>query len=892
MSVSNKTIYYGESVQLVATVKDKNTEKYVTGGNVAFKINGVTVGYANLTDGKAYLTYDSTKLSVNTYNISASFSGTSQYNATKTITNGQLNVLKHDSQITVSNKTITAGSKIQLVATVTDKYTGKYATSGSVAFKVNGNTVGYGNVSNGKAYFTYDSSKLSAKTYTLSASYGGSSTLNSARTTSNSNLVVNKHNASITISSKTIPSGSKVQLVVTVFDKTTNSYATSGKVAFKVNSKTVGYANISNGKAYYTYDSSKLSVGTYTLSASYGGNSLIYSNKTTNNNKLVVTKHNASITISNNKIYYGQNVQLVVTVVDKTTNSYATSGNVAFKVNGKTVGYANISNGNAYYTYDSSKLSVGTYTLSATYSGNSVIYSNRTNENSKLEIRKDTVSITISNKTDYKNNNVQLVVTVANKITGKYADGGKVAFKVNGKTVGYSTISNGKAYYTYNTSKLNAGTYSLSASYGGTNQVTSAKASGSTLKLSLRPVTMTISNKTVSSGDSRSVKLVVTVVDKQTNNYATGGTVVFKVGGVTVGRSALTKGKAYFTYTFNAVGGRNYTLTATYSGSGTYDSGSTPSNSKLTVTQSISFSYSQIKDAAVYLRNHYEANDIITTVPIGSTTIGVEDFLPIMIKMVKNINNGKSSSKVTYVDYEGVSSQSDTISTKTLKKSEMISIGNSVLTFYQNNGRAPRYATYGSEQIGFYNLVYSFAKMLDLSSSNSLPSTCKVYKWSTIHPSNSKSRTIYLTSDVIYNSATDRAFMNSIKKGLEARGYTVVISGYGPNSHNTKIRSQSLPSNAVQVSIFGGADAGVIYDVCTRSYMRLKENRLEFFVYYPTAKDITGLSWLPRAHDDNYSPSSFKGISHPDKYLEDHGYGYVYSGNVNTIVEAIIKYIS
>ncbi len=792
MSISNKTIYYGDSVQLTVTLVDRNNGSYIDGGNVAFKVSGTTVGYANVTDGKAYLTYDSTKLAVNNYSLSASYSGTSQYNGTKT-SNGYLTVLKHDSKITVSNKTITAGSKVQLVATVVDKRTGNYATSGQVAFKVNGKTVGYGNVSNGKAYYIYDSSKLSSKSYTLSASYGGSSTLNSVKTASNSKLVVNKHNVSITINNESIYYGQKVQLVVTVFDKTTNSYATSGKVAFKVSGTTVGYSNISNGKAYYTYDSSKLGIGKYTLSASYGGNSVAYSNKTTNNNKLTVNKH--------------------------------------------------------------------------------------------------TVLTSISNKTAYKNNNVQLVVTVVDKITGKYVTSGKVAFKVNDKTVGYGTISNGKAYYTYNTSSLNTGSYSLSASYGGNSQVTSAKASGSKLKISPRPVTMTISNKTMSSSD-KSVKLVVTVVDQQTGKYATGGTVVFKVGGVTVGRSALTKGKAYYTYTFTAVAGKTYNLTATYSGSRTYDSGSTPTNSKLTISASVSFSYSEIKDAAVYLRNHYEANDIITTVPIGSTHIGVEDFLPIMIKMVKNINNGKSSSKVTYVDYGGVSSQEDTISTKTLKKSEMISIGNSVLTFYQNNGRAPRYATYGSQQIGFYNLVYSFSKMLDLSSSKSLPSTCKIYKWSTIHPSNSKSRTIYLTSDVIYNSATDRAFMNSIKKGLEARGYTVVISGYGPNSHNTKIRSQSLPSNAVQVSIFGGADAGVIYDVCTRSYMRLKENRLEFFVYYPTATDITGLTWLPRAHDDNYSPSSFKGISYPAQYLLDHGYGYVYSGNVNTIVEAIIKYIS
>ena len=102
-----------------------------------------------------------------------------------------------------------------------------------------------------------------------------------------------------------------------------------------------------------------------------------------------------------------------------------------------------------------------------------------------------------------------------------------------------------------------------------------------------------------------------------------------------------------------------------------------------------------------------------------------------------------------------------------------------------------------------------------------------------------------------------------------------------------------MPINGVLVPIFGGADAGVIYDICTRSFMKQKENRMLFIVYNSnTSKDITGLKWLERAHDDNYSPSSFTGISYPDKYLTNHGYGYVYAADAQKIVNAIISYIS
>ena len=75
--------------------------------------------------------------------------------------------------------------------------------------------------------------------------------------------------------------------------------------------------------------------------------------------------------------------------------------------------------------------------------------------------------------------------------------------------------------------------------------------------------------------------------------------------------------------------------------------------------------------------------------------------------------------------------------------------------------------------------------------------------------------------------------------------------------------------------------------------MRTKANRLVFFAFNAnTAKNITGLSWLERAHDDNYSPSSFKGIANPDTYLKNHGYDYMYYTSASQIVTALIKYIS
>ena len=66
-----------------------------------------------------------------------------------------------------------------------------------------------------------------------------------------------------------------------------------------------------------------------------------------------------------------------------------------------------------------------------------------------------------------------------------------------------------------------------------------------------------------------------------------------------------------------------------------------------------------------------------------------------------------------------------------------------------------------------------------------------------------------------------------------------------------------------------------------------------FLVYYSaTSVDITGMKFLKRAHDDNYSPSSFTGLAYPDIYLKNHGYDYAYTTSVDTIAKSVINYIS
>ena len=496
--------------------------------------------------------------------------------------------------------------------------------------------------------------------------------------------------------------------------------------------------------------------------------------------------------------------------------------------------------------------------------------------------------MSVTNKITTYNTKVQLTATVVNNKTNEYVTEGNVTFKINNSPIATSKITNGKAHCTYNPINLTPKKYTITAIYSGNHVFKNSSATG-TLTVTKKNSNMVLSDKVISYGNK--VQLVATITDKNTKSYVSNGKVAFKVNGKTIGYGSVSSGKAYYTYNTAELDTGKYKLTATYGGNNIYSS-SIATTKTLTVLKN-TFTYTQIRNAAISVRNRFESNKIVSTVTVGSTTMGLQDFLPLMIHMAKNVYQGKSSTPVEYKHYAPISKQTDSMKSVVLSDSQVLNIGNQVLNYYQSNSKAPEYITTSWGKFGYYNIVYTYTKMIDVSTSKYLPSSCKIYNWNRIHPTNVKSRLVVISTDNIFTTSKDKAFVNSIKKILESKGFTVKLLGVGPNTHNAAIWEKSLPDNAIQLSVFGGADAGVIYDVCTRSFMRAKANRLVFFAYHSaTAKDITGLDWLERAHDDNYSPSSFKGIAHPDTYLKSHGYDYVYTSNANTIVDALLKYVS
>ncbi|WP_323737132.1 Ig-like domain-containing protein [Methanosphaera sp. ISO3-F5] len=610
--------------------------------------------------------------------------------------------------------------------------------------------------------------------------------------------------------------------------------------------------------------------------------------KETNN----ITKTSASTSKISSKISVdSQSVKYDTTTKFKAqiTDSYGNNideGKAVFKINGNTIGNANVNNGVATLTFKLSDMTPKKYTLTVKYGENSKYYGS--SATTTLTLLKHNSKIVLNNESVITRDTVKLTGKVIDADTGSVAKSGKVAFKINGKTAGYATVSNGIVSLTYHATKLSAKTYKLTASYGGNSFLNSDRSETSYLKVSAIPTRMSV-NKV--SGYSDSVVLKATVVEKSTSEYLPSGVVVFKINGKTLGNSTITNGKTSFTYETTHLARGTYTITAILKPTSTYASSS--AENELTINAEEYFTFKQIKSAAITVRTQFEANKNVDTVYISKSRIALSEFLALMIKTTENLYYTGSSNKVAYEHFKSLNTQSDSVSKGVYYIDEIIDMGERTYNFMQKNNRPPKYTSSVFGNIGFFNLVYTYTRVLDASTSDYLVDTCRVYNWNAIHPSNPKVRTIYITSDVVYNKNKDYAYMNKLKSKLESYGYTVKIGGYGPNSHVEDIWYGSLPDNAVQVSIFSGADAGVIYDISTRSFMKSKESRLMFLVYYSaTSVDITGMKFLKRAHDDNYSPSSFTGLANPDIYLKNHGYDYAYTTSVDTIAKSVINYIS
>jgi len=266
--------------------------------------------------------------------------------------------------------------------------------------------------------------------------------------------------------------------------------------------------------------------------------------------------------------------------------------------------------------------------------------------------------------------------------------------------------------------------------------------------------------------------------------------------------------------------------------------------------------------------------------------ITLPQFTVLLTNSVLNINNNIKT-PITLKNVAYPTAPVNNFKSGIIYKSEYLSIAQKVQNFITTNGRVPNYITTSLGSMRYEPAVLMYSKIMNFYNiNNRLPNYVTINAWNANRP-------VYITSDNINNYTADTNRINAIINELKNLGVPAYAAGIGPSASLNVLENNKVPQNALIVNIVGGADAGCIVEQAGNWYKTIKGQRKVFTLLLSTSSvRITGLAWLPRAHDDNYDPPSFTGVARPDLILLNKGYDYIEGispSNIQSMVYFILK---
>jgi len=260
-TVAAKAGTAGEALAITATVSDGATKLTPT-GTVTFTI-GTTKLTANLSNGAATV---NPVLAAGNYQVVAAYGGDANDGASQSPSFPlTVNLATSATDLTVSPAAVEVGGKVSYTATVTG--TG-VAPTGTVTFMAGTAMLGTATLAGGTATYTA-ATTLGSGSYSITASYGGD-TDNSPSISASATLTIGLIPTTTDLGTSTT-TGANPQTILIAVVAGNASPTPTGTVTFKSGTDTIGSSPLdSNGVATLT---PSLATGTYTIVASYGGDS-------------------------------------------------------------------------------------------------------------------------------------------------------------------------------------------------------------------------------------------------------------------------------------------------------------------------------------------------------------------------------------------------------------------------------------------------------------------------------------------------------------------------------------------------------------------------------------------------------------------------------------------
>ena len=463
------------------------------------------------------------------YIIKVVFSGNENF--TDYYITSKLTINKSDSSLIVADVNGTIGFESILTAKVTSS-NNLIINEGAVVFFDGKTQIGESQVTNGKATLTY--TPTTSGDHTITAIFNSDNYLSSNDTAL---LSVKKANIDLAIADIapvlfTIPSNFAVNV------NSNYKEVNEGKIKYYVNNDLVGTVDVNDGVANLDYMTT--TAGSFKLVAVYDETS----NYLASNATATFTVHKMPTVLSAESIIFDEKGDKTFTTDLKDDNSIGVSGqNVkieTIKYSGESRTFNGITNIDGIAEYDVNSLEGGMWFVTGTYDGNGN-YINSKFSDKFIVIRMDTTTNIAGIEDNPKVNHTYRLKANIHDENGKLVKEGIVQFYLDGVDIGSIDLSKNKLsinddllgicnlifdyklgdddsdlYIEYTPSK--AGTYALSAVYGGT---TIYKSSNETTTLIVKedsPFNVSAPDVTKYYGGPE--RFVVTVTDKVGNPLA------------------------------------------------------------------------------------------------------------------------------------------------------------------------------------------------------------------------------------------------------------------------------------------------------------------------------------------------------------------------------------
>jgi len=545
-AVTASAIAYGASAQVIATITSSNGTPT---GSVTLTVGSNAPLTQSLTNGST--TFSIPGLAVGSYHLSLSYAAQGAYLASSA--SGTLVVNQATTTTVVSAPSISFGQTASIAVTVSSATA---TPSGSVTLTVGSGTPITQQLVSGVATFSVPG--LSAANYALTASYAGQS--NFVASSATGTLAVSPAVTTTSISSaSSVSFGQVASVAVTVSSPTGTP---TGSVTLTVGSGTPVTQALVSGTASFSL--SGLSAGTYSLTASYAAQGNFVASSATST--LVVSPASTTTSITSApSISFGQIASVAVTV---SSSAGTPSGAVTLTVGSGTPVTQQLVSGVA--TFSLPGLSVGTYSLTASYAGPGN-YAASSGSGTLVVNPATTTTTLVANRITFGNDAI-VSVTLASA-GGQPA--GTVALSINSGAPITQPLVSGVA--TFDIPGLAAGQYSLKATYSAQGNFASSQAS-QTLTVDTASTTAVLTAPPITFGQAASIAVAVS-----STPGAPTGTVTLTVGSNTPITQNIVSGVA--TFGVSGLGAGTYQLTATYSGATNYSVSS--ATATLTVNQAI-----------------------------------------------------------------------------------------------------------------------------------------------------------------------------------------------------------------------------------------------------------------------------------------------------------------